>query len=333
MGHGGNSVCVAAEPVAKRRFPQYWFHGIFSGFIRLAFAPSSPIYDPSRAFGDLAIRDLLPTVMDAPHWHGHVEINALNGAAMRYDFDGHDVELPDGTVAMFWAGVPHRSTQLRPTGATPPRLTNIYLPLDRFLLMPHIAGLQGLLLAGAVVALPPDLFDAPRLAQWRGDIASGVAERQAMLLMEINAALRRASANAPRFLHRPKGAATNVPDLSSSNVRHVVAMIRHVMENLDAPLANRDVTAVTGLHMNYALNIFSSVMRIPLKRFIIRMRLVRARGLLAESDLPVATIAAKCGFGSLSQFYEAFGAAYGTTPRGARLGAAAARRAPESASS
>lgn len=275
------------------------------------------IYDPARAFGDFAIRDLKPQIMDAPHWHGHVEINALSDATMIYDFDGQRVELRDGTVAMFWAGVPHRSTTIH--AETEPSLTNIYLPLDRFLLMPHIAGLQRILLAGAIIALPPTLMDKVKLNQWRADLASQNPERQALVVMELNTILRRVAASPLSFLLKPSAIKNEASELSSSNVRHVVAMIRHVMENLGTPLSNSKVTRVTGLHMNYALSIFSSVMRIPLKRFIIRMRLARARGLLAESDLPVATIAANCGFGSLSQFYEAFKAAYGTSPRVARL--------------
>ncbi len=256
--------------------------------------------------------------MDAPHWHGHVEINALSGASMIYDFDGKIVELANGTVTMFWAGVPHRSTFVSPDGT--PHLTNIYLPLDRFLLMSHIAGLQRMLLAGAIITLPENLIDAKKLSEWQTDLAAENAERQALVVMELNTMLRRVSASPLSFLRKPTGIENETSDMSSSNARHVVAMIRHVMENLGDRLSNADVTRVTGLHMNYALSIFSSVMRIPLKRFIIRMRLARARGLLAESDLPVATIAANCGFGSQSQFYEAFKVAYGTTPRAARLG-------------
>jgi AraC family transcriptional regulator, melibiose operon regulatory protein len=256
--------------------------------------------------------------MDAPHWHGHVEINALSGASMIYDFDGNQVQLQNGTVAIFWAGVPHRSMAI--VAQDTPSLTNIYLPLDRFLLMPHISSLQRKLLAGAIIALPATQIDSGKLAVWQADIDSQDAERQTLVVMELNTILRRISSTPFSFLLKPKGIENENSELSSSNVRHVVAMIRHVMENLGEPLSNTSVTRVTGLHMNYALSIFSSVMHIPLKRFIIRMRLARARGLLAESDLPVATIAANSGFGSISQFYEAFKAAYGESPRAARLG-------------
>lgn len=285
----------------------------------MAVVPAPEIYDPSRAFGDFAIRVLQPQPMDAPHWHGHVEINMLAGAAMDYDFDGARVCVADGGAALFWAGVPHRASSVRATGAAEPSLTNIYLPLDAFLLMPHVGALQQAVLSGGVIAVPPALIDAGRLARWRADLAAGTAERQALVKMELNAALRRLTLDGLTFLLRPADDGANGRKAAASNARHVVAMVRVIIENLGRPLSNAEVTRVTGLHMNYALALFSSVMRIPLKRFIIRMRLARARALLTESDLPAATIAAQSGFGSLSQFYEAFRAAYGTTPKAARL--------------
>jgi AraC-like DNA-binding protein len=87
-----------------------------------------------------------------------------------------------------------------------------------------------------------------------------------------------------------------------------------VLENLSEPLKNEDVTKVTGLHPNYALSLFSRTMLLPLKQFIIRMRLLRARGMLLESDTAIATIAIESGFGSASQFFAHFSAAYGISP-------------------
>ncbi|NKB16229.1 MAG: helix-turn-helix domain-containing protein [Sphingomonadales bacterium] len=81
------------------------------------------------------------------------------------------------------------------------------------------------------------------------------------------------------------------------------------------PLRNEDVTRTTGLHMNYALSLFTRTMNISLKQFIIRMRLLPGRGLLLEQDTAIATIATESGFGSASQFYAHFAAAYGTSPQ------------------
>ncbi|MDN3722083.1 helix-turn-helix transcriptional regulator [Roseibium salinum] len=55
-------------------------------------------------------------------------------------------------------------------------------------------------------------------------------------------------------------------------------------------------------------------MRIPMRRFIIRVRLIRARALLFEGNLSIANVAFQSGFSSQSQFYTHFRSAYGMTP-------------------
>ncbi len=95
-------------------------------------------------------------------------------------------------------------------------------------------------------------------------------------------------------------------------------MVRFVLENLDKPLLNAQVTQVTGLHENYALTLFSRTMQVPLKMFINRMRLMRARALLVESSIAVSEVAEQCGFSSLTQFYAQFRAGYGMPPAALR---------------
>ena len=76
---------------------------------------------------------------------------------------------------------------------------------------------------------------------------------------------------------------------------------------------------VTGFHGDYALNIFSKAMNIPLRQLILRIRLLRARNFLVESDVAIATVADHSGFGSTSQFYAHFAAAYGMVPNQLRI--------------
>ena len=102
---------------------------------------------------------------------------------------------------------------------------------------------------------------------------------------------------------------------SPAPLRYVAAMIRHVVENVGEPLRTADIAAVVGLHPNYAISLFSAVMNISLHKFVVRMRLIRARTLLFEGDLSIENVAFASGFTALSQFYEQFRAAYGTTPR------------------
>lgn len=276
-------------------------------------------YARARAFGRFGIRMFRPTTMDQPHWHGHVELNFCQGAEMIYDFDGAQVTVPPDTLVLFWAGVPHQLLQIVPTQDDDPQLCNIYLPSDMFLLMPHIAPLQVALLSGAFIAAPPGLADLTRIRGWYSDYRTGDVERSEVVKMEINALFRRLLLGHLSDLCDPEGRIeTHERALYSAHVGHVVEMVRFILENLDKPLRNADVTAVTNLHENYAITLFSRVMRVPIKKFVTRLRLIRARALLIESTLPIARVAEDSGFSSISQFYAHFKAAYGMAPNAVR---------------
>lgn len=272
-------------------------------------------YAQNRAFGRFGIRRFRPVTMESPHWHGHIELNLCRGAAMRYDFNNAPVQVPEGEVVCFWAGVPHRLVTVSPGRDADPLLCNIYLPVDSFLLMRFIARLQVALLAGAIVRIPPALIDAAILDRWYADYRSGDFERCEIVRMELNAVFRRLLIEPLDYVHEPPTEAGADRALSSTHVRHVISMVRYALENLDRPLRNAEVTATTGLHENYALALFTRVMRMPLKKFIVRMRLMRARAMLVESSIAIPTVAEEAGFTSISQFYQHFRTAYGVSPR------------------
>jgi AraC-like DNA-binding protein len=203
-------------------------------------------------------------------------------------------------------------------GNQPPRLCNIYLPLDAFLMMNHITPMQVALLGGGMLLLPEALCNEDMVRRWYADYRSGDFERTEVLKMDLNALFRRAFTGAPEFLCAPHNDALVDRTLSSVHIRHVIAMVRFILENLDKPLKNADITVMTGLHENYALGLFSRIMQIPLKQFVLRMRLMRARALLVESALAVTSVAEASGFTSISQFYHQFKMAYGTSPNAVR---------------
>lgn len=275
-------------------------------------------YSTKRAFGRFGIRIFDPVVMAQPHWHGHIEANFANDFEMEYLVDGQTLTLPANRLVVFWAGVPHQLTRVRQVGQGPFKLCNIYLPLDAFLMMHHIAGLQVALLGGGMIVLPEALCSADQLRRWYADYRSGDFERAEVVKMELNALFRRAALEQPSFLRPPQHEVGGDRALSSAHIRHVIAMVRHVLENLEKPLRNSDITAVTGLHENYALSLFTRIMQVPLKQFVIRMRLMRARALLVESSMAIATVVESSGFSSVSQFYHQFREAYGLSPNALR---------------
>ena len=108
-------------------------------------------------------------------------------------------------------------------------------------------------------------------------------------------------------------AGRNAASLTPAHFQQVVAILRYILDHLSDPLTNADVTAVTGLHQNYALSLFSRIMHLQPKRFVTRMRRLRARALLIDSTMLIATLAEMSGFASISQFYQHFTTACGTS--------------------
>lgn len=275
-------------------------------------------YANTQAFGRFGIRTFAPQVMPEPHWHGHIELNFCAGGVLVYKIDGDIVHVPADEAAIFWAGVPHQLVAVEPIDERVPRLTNIYLPVDAFLTMPHVARLQVALLSGAMVRLASDVCPPEQIARWHRDYRTGDFERIEVIKMEFNALMRRVLLDELTFLRHPLEKPEFQRTLSSAHIRHVIEMVRFVVENLSEPMTNADITRVTGLHENYALTLFTRTMRLPLKKFVTRVRLLRARGLLTQSSVAIATVAAQCGFTSISQFYQQFKAAYGLPPNAVR---------------
>ena len=275
-------------------------------------------YATPQAFGRFGMRIFAPLEMPVAHWHGHVEANILTGAEMVYLFDGEEVRVPEGALALFWAGMPHQLVRIEPRAGAEPRLCNIYVPVDAFLFMPHIAPLQVAVLGGGIAHIDGTLVTQEAIRRWYADYRSNDFERVEVLKMELNALFRRALIGGLTFLRPPLAEPGRGRAIGSANIRHVIEMLRYILEHLAEPMTNADVAAVTGLHQNYALSIFSDTMQVPLKRFVTRLRLLRARALLVESSMAITSVAEASGFGSISQFYHHFHAAYGLPPNALR---------------
>jgi AraC family transcriptional regulator, melibiose operon regulatory protein len=268
----------------------------------------------SKVFGRFGMRIFKPMTMAQPHTHGHVEINHCRHSRLHYVVDGEKIIVEANSTVVFWANVPHQLVSVEATAHATPELCNIYLPLDVFLFLPHIQDLQLLILRGGMIVLPSSGFDWQQFGLWYGDYRSHEVESIDIVIAEINMLFRRATLTPLEFLRDPWKSAQGPARQNGPQVQRVVMMLRHILENIDSPMANEDFSKVTGLHANYALQLFSRIMQVSPKQFIIRMRLLRARSLLLDTKQPIASIALDCGFASSSQFYEHFTKTYGTTP-------------------
>ena len=181
--------------------------------------------------------------------------------------------------------------------------------------MPNLGRLTETMMGGGVVALPPETIGEGTLLRWYQDYRSGDAERTDILKEEIALMLRRAAVTGWEEMMPPWIESVGSSTRAATPLRYVVAMLRHILDNLCEPLQAADVAKVVGLHPNYALNLFTEVMRVPMHKFVVRMRLIRARSLLFEGNLSIENVAFQSGFTALSQFYVQFRNAYGLTPR------------------
>jgi AraC family transcriptional regulator, melibiose operon regulatory protein len=277
--------------------------------------PDRSFYNQTKAFGRFGMRWFDPQIMPEAHFHGHIELNWLTAGSMGYVCDNRHVHIPPRRLIMFWAGIPHQTVALDRGPANDSRQCNVYLPLDSFLHMPKLGHLTETMMGGGIIALAPETIGEDTLTRWYQDYRSGDAERADILKEEIALMLRRAAVTGWDEVMAPWIEAGGPAPRAASPLRYVVAMLRHILENLREPLRAEDVAKVVGLHPNYALNLFSEVMRVPLHKFVVRMRLIRARHLLFEGSLSIENVAYESGFTALSQFYVQFRNAYGLTPR------------------
>ena len=247
-----------------------------------------------------------PEVMGSAHQHDDLEINLVaEGGTMLYLFGGVPVEVGPGSVAAFWAAVPH---QLIANSVT--RAHWVYVPFETFLAWGLPDSLVSRLLSGIPLVAPASAAiatDAANFAQWATDLGSAEPERRQIAMLEVEARVRRLAL-----------ATVGIPVRRYSGLepalRQVVAMVRHIAEHFREPLTVADIAAAARLHPNYAMTQFRRVVGTTVLDYLTRRRLAEARRLLITSDLPVGQVAAESGFGSVSRFYTAFTADGGAPP-------------------
>ena len=247
-----------------------------------------------------------PMLMGAAHQHDDLEINLVaEGGPMLYLFGGVPVEVGPGSVAAFWAAVPH---QLVENSAT--RAHWVHVPFSTFLGWGLPDSLVGRLLSGTPLVSAPSAAvetDDVQFARWATDLASDQPERHRIAMLEVEARVRRLALATSR---EPVRQYTG----SDPMLRQVVTMVRHIAEHFREPLAVADIAAAARLHPNYAMAQFRKVVRTTMGDYLTRCRLAEARRLLVTTDLPIGHVASASGFGSVSRFYTAFTTACGIPP-------------------
>jgi transcriptional regulator GlxA family with amidase domain len=101
---------------------------------------------------------------------------------------------------------------------------------------------------------------------------------------------------------------------SSKRLAPIVPVVEYVSTRFEGRLSVSEIAHAVGLHPNYLMHTFKSVMGMPLWEFVIRVRLSYAERLLISTDLSVLEIWLAAGFGSSARFYDSFRRYIGVEP-------------------
>ncbi|WP_084959716.1 GlxA family transcriptional regulator [Thermoactinospora rubra] len=123
------------------------------------------------------------------------------------------------------------------------------------------------------------------------------------------------------YLQRPGNQAqmsmfTEGPPPGNSLVKRVVD---HVTAHLDADLSTAALAARAGVSERHLTRLFLKDLGQTPGRFVRRARTEAAAHLLASTSLPMAAVAARCGFGTAETLRQAFVDRYGIPPSRYRL--------------
>lgn len=148
----------------------------------------------------------------------------------------------------------------------------------------------------------------------------GTAPIDMMLhLISLRAGEKLANAVAEQIVH-PRIRPGHDPQRMAPALRYRIdnpAIIRaiNVMEaNLDEPLAMAELARACEVSQRQLERLFHDQLHETAKAFYVRLRLERARQLLAESRRPIAEIAVATGFASRAHFSRAYRQAFGMAP-------------------
>jgi AraC-like DNA-binding protein len=253
-----------------------------------------------------------PQVMSNYHRHNDVEINFLERGSMTYLFPRGRRAVPTGSFTVFWAMFPHRVIAVDGD----PFFYCLHIPLSRFLQWRLPSELVSEVLHGNIVvdrSPATARVDEAQFPIWHDEVSGGVSERLDTVFLEVQARLRRAGLSL--------GQTPTAPGHSSvrAETDKLGAMTAFIAEHYTDDLAPADVAEHVGLHPKYAMSVFRKAFDMTIVEYVTQLRISHAQRLLATTDMRIVELALEAGFGSISQFYDAFSRICGRTPTAFRV--------------
>jgi AraC-like DNA-binding protein len=145
------------------------------------------------------------------------------------------------------------------------------------------------------------------------------ASAAAQTVDELVSAYRRSISDLTRAVEQP---------VEARQDRSLQAALDYIHEHFSGPVRLSKVARIVGLSANHFSKLFIKRERVPFEQYVSRLRVDRAKHLLAGTELEVVRVAELSGFNSAPYFCRVFRRATGSTPLGFRRQAPEVREAP-----
>lgn len=103
--------------------------------------------------------------------------------------------------------------------------------------------------------------------------------------------------------------------LTPGQRRVVTRVMDYIRDNYSIRLSTEDIASKMFFNKNYLSKLFKAHTGLSIREFIRKIRLEQATKLLCETDKTIAEISRDCGFSDVKNFYTAFEAFAGCTPK------------------
>ena len=115
------------------------------------------------------------------------------------------------------------------------------------------------------------------------------------------------------LLHRFEKSAVYIPR-ATGGTELLGQILSHIAEHYKKPITLQTVAREVGYDHRYLTNLVQKGLHTTFRRLLNEYRIMSARQLLIETDMPVEQIAGECGYESLCSFNRNFKELSGTTP-------------------
>lgn len=220
-------------------------------------------------------------------------------------YGGHEVTMQPGRLAVFWGAMPHLPVRIIPGTEG----FGLRLPLSWVLEWNLPQALTRSLLRLDVLT-DDSLSDLARMKDWVQLVAPGDAPRRAIVLLEVQARLRRLAMNGIVSSYRSGQRRSYARPVLSAFDR----MVEFVAARYTRDIKVEDVAGAGGVNRIHAMRVFRNSAGVTIHKYITQQRVCHAQQMLATTQIGMEEVSQQSGFSSLTRFYSSFKKVVGQSP-------------------